>query len=315
MRASTQKTNFARVVCASTTSIRKWRPRPQAAPASARKGLVQEMFLHPASAAHLQVTEKAIWRRAQLSLWPRALGLSVEDAQANVICCHRLTKICWRKLAGHCVALFKLRHCRQPNLGAEARKSTSSNDSKQWVPSQHVVLVREQPFLQDLGLLRVVPRKSTSSNDSKQWVPSQHVVLVREQPFRQDLGLLRVVPRQFPGRLLGVLVQRSTAILVAKPLPTTACSRERLRKKVGHPCGIGLDASVGVALLHLSTRSLGFSMVGPGVMLRIFDFIDDAFDDDRREILMQVLPSPTVFCHDLCELGCPYEVLSSGTGS
>ena len=158
VRASTQKKNFARVVCASTTSIRKWRPRPRAAPTSGRHGLVQEMFLHPASAAHLQVTEKAIWRRAQLGLQPCALGLSIKYAQANVMCCHRLTKICWRKLAGHCVALFKLRWCRQPNLGSEARKSTSSNDSKQWVPSQHAVLVREQPFRQDLGLLRVVPR-------------------------------------------------------------------------------------------------------------------------------------------------------------
>ena len=85
-------------------------------PASATNVSVHEVFLHPADAAHVQVTEKAIPRRAPLSLQPRALRLSVQDARAHVMCWHRLTKICWQRLAGHCVALLMLRQCRQPKL-------------------------------------------------------------------------------------------------------------------------------------------------------------------------------------------------------
>ena len=51
-----------------------------------------------------QMTEKAIPRRAPLSLQPRALGLSVQDARAHVMCGHRHAMICWQRLAGHCGA-------------------------------------------------------------------------------------------------------------------------------------------------------------------------------------------------------------------
>ena len=87
-------------------------------PASATNVPVHE--IHPADAAHVQMTEKAIPRRAPLSLQPLALGLSVQGARADVMCGHRLTKICWQRLAGHCVALLMFRQCRQLNLGAEA---------------------------------------------------------------------------------------------------------------------------------------------------------------------------------------------------
>ena len=67
------------------------------------------------------------------------------------MCWHRLTKICWQKLAGHCVGLFMLRQCRQPNRGAEACQSKSRSNSKRLVPSQQVVLVREHLFVKTLG--------------------------------------------------------------------------------------------------------------------------------------------------------------------
>ena len=56
---------------------------------------------------------EAIPRRAPLSLQPRAHGLSVQNARAHVMCGHRLTKLCWQRLAGHCVVLLMLRQCRQ----------------------------------------------------------------------------------------------------------------------------------------------------------------------------------------------------------
>ena len=82
-----------------------------ALPSSTTSVTVHVVFLDPADAAHVQVTEKAI-SRAPLGLQPRALGLSVQDARARVMCGHRLTKICWQRFAGHCEALSMLRQCR-----------------------------------------------------------------------------------------------------------------------------------------------------------------------------------------------------------
>ena len=128
--------------------------RVRETPALATNVTVHATFFHPSDAAHVQ---EGIPSRAPLSHQPRALGLSVQDVRTHVMCWHRLTKICWQRLAGHCVALLMLRQCRQPNLGAEACESKARSDSKRLVPSPQVVLVRAQTFRQDLGLLRVVP--------------------------------------------------------------------------------------------------------------------------------------------------------------
>ena len=112
------------------------------------------------------------------------LAFSVQDARAHVMCGHRLTKICWQRLTGHCAALLMLSQCRQPNLGAEACESKSHSDSKRLVPSQQVVPVREQPFREDLWVpacraASVSWRSCTASRNSSP-APSNLAAPVRE---------------------------------------------------------------------------------------------------------------------------------------
>ena len=133
-----------------------------ALPSSATNVPVHEMCLHPADAAHVQMTEKAISRRAPL-------GLSVQGARALVTCGHRLTKICWQRLAGHCEALSMLRQCRQPNLGAEACQSKSRSDSQVGACVRFRVMnPRSRCRRACLTLLSSFPR-TVSGNNCKLW--------------------------------------------------------------------------------------------------------------------------------------------------
>ena len=77
MRASTQKeTLHASTRTRNVSGLRAPKAFTNGAlPSSATNVQVHEMFLHPAHAALVQMTEKAIPRRAPLSLQPRALGL------------------------------------------------------------------------------------------------------------------------------------------------------------------------------------------------------------------------------------------------
>ena len=72
-----------------------------------------------------------------------------------------------------------LRQCRQPNLGAEACWSKSSSDSKRLVPSQQVVVVREQPVREEIGFLLVVPRPFPVRGSYSARVPRSSLAEVR----------------------------------------------------------------------------------------------------------------------------------------
>ena len=111
--------------------------------------------------------------------WRGTLDLSVEDAQSNVMCWHRVTKICWQRLAGHCAALLLLCRCRRTS---EACQSKSPR-----VMNPQACLAFLSSFLRT---------ESCSAN---------------------------------------------LAAPIAKLLLTVACSRERLRKKVGQLRG---DATI-----------------------------------------------------------------------
>ena len=85
---------------------------------------------------HMSRSEKAIPLRAPLTLKPRALGLPAEKARAHAMCWHRRTKICWRTLAGHRVALIMLRSV--PPTEPWGQKRTSPNPAatrSAWSPA------------------------------------------------------------------------------------------------------------------------------------------------------------------------------------
>ena len=123
VRASTQTlcapacANIARVVCAHHKQHQSQNPTSQ----------VDEMFLDPADAAHVQMTEKTISRRAPLTLKPRAPGLPFEKVAAHV--------------AGHRVALIMLQPVPPTEPWGQKRVSPNPAATRSASsPSQQVVL-------------------------------------------------------------------------------------------------------------------------------------------------------------------------------
>ena len=141
------------------------------------------------------------------------------------MCWHRLTKICWQKLAGHCVALFMLRQCRQPNRGAEACQSKSRSNSKRLVPSQQVVLVREHLFLGSCvsscacfrGAVVAKPGKcSCPASHGSSPAPANLAVLLRVRAMYRSGEKLSVVNAYFCAREISRFRSQSCVALCKK---------------------------------------------------------------------------------------------------
>ena len=96
---------------------------------------------------------------------------------------HRLTKMCWQRLAGHCVALLLLCQCRR-SLEQKCASQNPAATRSAWSPAKQVVLVCQQAFRQDLSLLRVVPCPFPCHKPTESSSPSVFGVLVQDSTDR-----------------------------------------------------------------------------------------------------------------------------------